>query len=480
MNNSHYYFKYPAKIDDRLDENYNDPSYDEIEQLLLQTRFEILQLSDSRILQNITSGKTPRGIHYLDEGGVPFLGASSIANEKVLVDDAPCIQKKLHESILKSSQIKKENVLITMAGTIGRCATYKTDEECNCNQAIAILQLNSDHIIPEFLTKYLNSKVGQLFFGKLQHISSQPNINTTEIGRINVICPPRHEQEKILKQVVEQESALIPIEREIEKLEERKNDSILDAFGLMKWKNRIGTYFFKEGKSDVSLFFMVDFKDLEDRLNYLFYDTRQKLLEEFTEKYSTTTLKNIVTKPIMRGIQPDYMKERGILVIKTVDLNNGYIDYENCLKTSEDSFEKSPDAQIIKDDVLIASTGYVSLGKIDVYDRDEKAIVDGHISILRLRKGYDPHFIASFLRSHLGKIQFEKWWSGSSGQIELQPSDLENVIIPDNAETGVLLNKQKNISNQIKELSFQIEELHIKKNQIKNDIQQFFEKSLYN
>lgn len=479
MNNSHYYFKYPEKIDDRLDQNYNDPYYDEIEQLLKQTRFEIIQLNDNQILQNVTSGKTPRGAHYLEEGGVPFIGASSIVDEKVLIEDAPRIRKELHEGILKGSQIEKGNVLITMAGTIGRCATYKTDEECNCNQATAVLRLNEEKIIPGFLTKYLNSRIGQLFFGKLQHISSQPNINTTEIGRIKLILPPREEQEKILKLVMQKESTLIPIETKIEKLKERKDDLILDSFGLLSWKNKMGTYFFKEGKSDKSLYFVVDFRDLEDRIGYLLYDPRQKLLKEFTERYSTTTLKEIVAKPIVRGIQPDYVEGNGILVIKTVDLNNGYIDYKNCLRTSKDNFENSPDAQIKKDDVLVASTGYVSIGKVDVYDHDENTIVDGHISILRLKKGYDPQFIASFLRSHLGKIQFEKWWSGSSGQIEIQPTDLEKFVIPENTKTGVPLPEQKAIAKQVQKFSLKIEELHLKRNEIKKEARNLFETFLY-
>jgi len=480
VDNSRYYFKYPEKIEDRIDENYNNPYYDKIEELLEKARFEVVQLGNKDYLFNITSGKTPRGIHYVEEGGIRFLGATQIVDECVLIGHAPRIKEELHTSVLKGSQLKKGDVLVTIAGTyIGRCAVFKADEECNCNQAVAILRLNDEKVIPEFLVKYLNSNIGQLFFGKLQHISNQSNINTTEIGKIELILPTKPIQKKILRSVAKKESTLIPIEIEIKKLKEKKKDLILDSFRLSKWKNKMGTYFFRTGKSNESLFFAVDFEDLADRVSYLFYDPRQRLLKEFMEKYSTTTLKKAVRKTIVRGIQPEYVEEDGVTVIKTVDIKDEYVDYKFCLKTSEDSFQNSLDAQIENGDVLVASTGYVSIGKVDVYDRDERAIVDGHVSILRLKEGYDPYFMASFLRSHLGKIQFEKWWSGSSGQIEIQPSDLERFIVPDNTVSGIPLSEQRRISEQIEKLSLKIEELRLKYDRVKKEVQNFFDLSLY-
>ena len=480
MPDSRYYSKFLNQIYDRLDESYNDPCYEEIDELLKMARFRVVQLGDEKYLENITSGKTPRGIHYLAENGIPFLGATQVSNGRVYVEDAPHIREELHRTSLKGSQIEKGDVLLTIAGYyIGRCGVFTTDEECNCNQAIAMLRLNQEKIIPEFLARYLNSNIGQLFFGKFKHISGQPNINTTEIGKIKIILPKREEQEKILRCVTEKESALAHIGLEIEELREKKSGLILEEFGLSDWKDKMGAYFFRTGKSDESIYFALDFRDLEDRLNHLFYDPRQKLLKEVMEKYSTTNLANVLMKPVVRGIQPDYVEESGVMVIKTVDLKDDYIDYENCLRTSEESFDKFPDAHVKENDVLVASTGYISVGKVDVYDLDEMAIADGHVSILRLKQGYDPQFVAHFLRSHLGKIQFEKWWSGSSGQIEIQPSDLEKFIVPSNTKDGVPFSEQENISKQLSRLSARIRKLRLKQEEIENETRDLFESFLY-
>jgi len=112
-------------------------------------------------------------------------------------------------------------------------------------------------------------------------------------------------------------------------------------------------------------------------------------------------------------------------------------------------YEKYPKAHVVKSDVLINSTGYGSMGRVDVYEQDALAIADSHISIIHLKEGYDPYFIAYFLRSPFGKIQFEQWWNGSSGQIELQPTDLGKFVVPDNSEKGVPVHKQQEIASKI-------------------------------
>lgn len=232
LDESYYYIKYPEKIGDRLDENYNNPKFDVIDTILQETEFDVITIGDKDVLVDITSGTTPKGIYYLEDEGIPFLGATQIIDGHVFVETAPRIPEEFHRGVLKESQIKKGDILITIAGTyIGRCAVFQTDEECNCNQAVAILRINTDRIIPEFLVQYLNSEIGQLFFGKLQHISNQSNINTTEITKIKVILPQKPEQEKVLKMISKKESKLDSLQHQINELKKQKDKIITDFYG---------------------------------------------------------------------------------------------------------------------------------------------------------------------------------------------------------------------------------------------------------
>jgi hypothetical protein len=316
-----------------------------------------------------------------------------------------------------------------------------------------------------------------LQFAKLQKIADQANIGFEEIKSIKIPYPSNiQEQEKILSQIRIIENTLIMIDQRIESIKERINRLVIKELGLSideKIHNR--KYFFKNGRYENSSYFSIPYSAEIDRLNYHYNDPESNAIELLKDRYVTTTLGQIAGVPIMRGIQPKYIDEEGgqskdiVDVLKTVNLKDEYIDYDNCLKTQREFFMKYPLAHVKKNDVLITSTGYMSMGKIDVYDRDEMinpAITDGHLSILRLKEGYHPYFVAYFLRSILGKQQFEKLWSGSSGQIEIKPSELDTVIIPDNSAKGLPFGKQQKIANMITHQSDEIKALNIQKGNI--------------
>ncbi len=75
-------------------------------------------------------------------------------------------------------------------------------------------------------------------------------------------------------------------------------------------------------------------------------------------------------------------------------------------------------------------------------------MADGHVSIIRVNNNYDPYFICFYLRSHLGQIQIEKKFSGSSGQIELQTKEINSLILP--ASESLPKKQQEEISKIIR------------------------------
>lgn len=194
------FYRFFDEIDDRLDENFNNPIFDELEDIT-KSNTNVISLGDPVIQKSITSGTTPKNLQQGEDLDIPFIGSSSIYDEKVDISIAPRIQKNIHETKLKNSKLVKGDILITMAGTIGRCAISDLDDECNANQAVAILRINEEKIISKFLLKYLNSRIGQLYFKKLQHISGQPNINLEEIKNIKIIVPSIDDQKSILKKM---------------------------------------------------------------------------------------------------------------------------------------------------------------------------------------------------------------------------------------------------------------------------------------
>lgn len=130
-------------------------------------------------------------------------------------------------------------------------------------------------------------------------------------------------------------------------------------------------------------------------------------------------------------MQPEY-GDSEIRVVKTGTLKNGYLDWEEVQTVSEDFYTANQfRAALRKDDVLIASTGIGSLGKVDIYDDDKPALADGHISIVRVAsKQCSPRLLTQLLRSRVAQWQIERQLSGATNQIDIYPDQLAALRLP--------------------------------------------------
>ena len=104
----------------------------------------------------ITKGTTPTSVGFeFSDSGVTFLRVQNIFDGKVnYADDTLFIGEDVHGA-LKRSRIAPGDVLISIAGTIGRTGIVPDDApELNCNQAVAILRTN-EKVYQPFLRHWL-------------------------------------------------------------------------------------------------------------------------------------------------------------------------------------------------------------------------------------------------------------------------------------------------------------------------------------
>jgi len=100
-----------------------------------------------------------------------------------------------------------------------------------------------------------------------------------------------------------------------------------------------------------------------------------------------------------------------------------------------------------KGDVLLASTGTGTLGKACVYDSKWPAIADGHVTVIRVnQKKVNPYYLADYLRVGGGAIQIERLYTGATGLIELQPEEVDQILV--DLLSG--LDEQKKVSNALR------------------------------
>ena len=182
------------------------------------------------------------------------------------------------------------------------------------------------------------------------------------------------------------------------------------------------------------------------RFSSRFHNTPTKKLMDFLDGIKVLKVKDIIIEPIHRGASPKYNPDGEIPVVKTGHLKNGYIKISQDEFIDRDFYNSSVRSQIKEGDILIASTGKVSLGKIDLVETNQDLIADGHISIVRIdEKKYNRLFFTYFFRSILGYFQIERDFTGATNQIELYADEISNFQIP-----NISLKAQQKIVDEIK------------------------------
>lgn len=138
----------------------------------------------------IFSGITPKSggdAYTQSDDGILFIKSGCLSNDGgMTIDDISKIKPETHYGIMKSSKLKKKDVLIAIVGaTIGKIGLFDLDCEANINQAIAAVRLK-ETILPEFLVAYMLSPFGQAYLEYLKRPVARANINLQEIGEIGV------------------------------------------------------------------------------------------------------------------------------------------------------------------------------------------------------------------------------------------------------------------------------------------------------
>jgi type I restriction enzyme M protein len=123
---------------------------------------------------------------------------------------------------------------------------------------------------------------------------------------------------------------------------------------------------------------------------------------------------------IQRGKQPDYAEE-GLPVVNSKHVLRGEVRLDDDNRNA--SFADD-DLLIHQGDVLMNGTGVGTIGRVAPYLHADSAIPDNHVTILRPKQGLDAVYLSVFLNSMAGQWQVEERLRGSSGQIELYPTDI--------------------------------------------------------
>lgn len=424
----------------RIDSDYFKKEFILSENILKNKCWEYLGNISKQII-NFGAYSLCNQIEFLNKG-VPFLNVGDIQPNKINYEDAKMINASLSEKVLWKSLAKENQVLLTIAGTIGKAAVaYKLPYLTNSNQAIANIETNK--INPFFLSVYLNCSFGKDQTRKLTISSVQPNLLLTQVKKIKTYIPTENFQDKIEKMY---KNSFYTFELS-KKTYTQAETLLLETLALKD---------FKSSNEKINVKSFNDSFLSSGRLDAEYY---QKKYEEITKSIKKSKAGYGKLSDFMDNYSTGYpykserYLENGLPLIRINNIQDGSLDLSNAANLPYEDANLSPKDIAVENDILISMSG--TIGNTCKIPKGVKALINQRI--MRITpKNYNVIALPLVLNSIIGKYQLERIGTGGV-QTNISATDIKEILIP------IIENSiQQQISEKIEEsfrLKKQSEEL---------------------
>ena len=389
----------------------------------------------------VTKGTTPRGgnVSYLDSG-IGFLKAENVAGMDVLdTSKMNYIDEETHNGFLKRSILYENDLLITIAGTLGRTAIVrKHNLPLNANQAVSIIRLvDSNEFDLMYLICALNSPLIQKMLTKQKKITAIPNLTLEIISDCFIPIPPLSEQKRIVAKI----EGLLPF---IEKYEqaETKLTALNKSFPEMLKKSILqeavqGKLVPQNPDDEPASVLLERIRAEKQELirqgkikkskHESTIVTRDKIPYEIPDTWVWCKLADICKSITDGDHQPPPQVPSGKPFIVISNVSGGTIDFSNTRYVSDEYYNNLDDnRKPVIDDILFTVTG--SYGIVMKVNTDKEFCFQRHIALLKPLY-VDSDFLVHWLRTPLVFEQCKATATGTA-QKTVGLTSLKNILIP--------------------------------------------------
>lgn len=173
----------------------------------------------------ITKGTTPR--NRTGNGKINFIKVENLSNGKI--NPVMKIDIEEHEGYLKRSRLEVNDILFSIAGTLGRTAVVsKTILPANTNQALSIIR--DYDFDTDFLISSLSGYVVAEYIRKNPTVGAQPNLSLEQVGKLEISSPSKQEQQKIGAFFKQLDDTIALHQHKLEKLQNLKKAYLNEMF----------------------------------------------------------------------------------------------------------------------------------------------------------------------------------------------------------------------------------------------------------
>lgn len=175
----------------------------------------------------ITKGTTP--LEKSGEGEVNFIKVENLdaSNGKIL--SCSKISSEEHNGYLKRSQLNENDILFSIAGTLGRIGIVESRIlPANTNQALAIIRNKRSNL--RYLAIALKSGAITNFILRNPTIGAQPNLSLEQVGSLEIPFPSLDEQKQIGEFFHKLDQSITLQQQKLDKLKDLKKAYLNELF----------------------------------------------------------------------------------------------------------------------------------------------------------------------------------------------------------------------------------------------------------
>ena len=340
----------------------------------------------SRIASNIKDGT--HGSFDRVQDGHPLLSAKNVGPEDLIISETESqISEADYKGIISNGFPQKDDLLVTIVGTLGRPHVYKEGKPYAFQRSVAFIRLKKV-ALPKYCCYQVLSQAISDQFRNNAKASAQSGLYLSDLKRLDAILPPLPEQKAIADF----------LDRETERIN-----------GIVKKQTRM-IELLKEKRS--ALITCAVTKGLDP--NAKMKPSGVEWIGEIPEGWEVRRLKRCLLSgkagmrigPFGSSLRLDIMVDEGINVYGQENVIAS--DYSlGKRKISLDKYEEMKAYEVFPDDILISmmgSTGSFSRVPIDV----EKGIIDSHLLRMRFMNIVDLSYfvyLANYSKSIAAQIE---------------------------------------------------------------------------
>lgn len=408
--------------EDRLDCAWFNPIVENKIDSLKKKEVKDRKLVKLKVVADIGGGKRlPKGavVQENESNTIPYVRGIDVKNLKINTEKAIKIPKDIHQ-IIQNYQLKKDDLVITIVGTIGDVGILENDVEvCDFTENVARVRTKNDSVISKFLLHYLNSEYGKIqterfSVGSLQYKLSLKSCRNIEIYLpTNGDCFDHKKQQFILEKVYS-------IFKEAELKKEKSLRLIKEACSIVHEKIGIPIISFSS-----------DYETYNHRLNEIFNSRLDALFNNPLRQKLLNILKRYPNKPLGKLTKPqnkdkiipsDFYR---LVDLEQIDENTGRII------EAKEVPELGSEKILLQENSILISKLQPEKGKVVLVNQEYDGCVGSSelVPIVLASSEVTLDYLWIILRSDYVLKQWEYELTGSS-RMRIGRNEIRDTIIP--------------------------------------------------